>query len=90
MTPQEIWNNAWKCLNNDKEGFAIKKMIAAGFCFIVAVLVFEYTDKDNFLSVLAQLLGFIIVVLGIRKLEKQDALKAEVEKTGKGKNDGEG
>lgn len=81
MGPKEIWANAWKALRNDKEGFAIKKMIAAKFCLVAAIMVFVYTNDANYLAVLAQVLGFVLLVLGIRKMEKADVLKAELEKS---------
>lgn len=44
---------------------------------VVSILVFVYTDKNNFLMVLAELLGFISLMVGASVWEKKKKKKDE-------------
>ena len=69
------WTKCWEGLSGNNEGYSIKKMIAALFSTTVVILLFIYTNKENFLTVLPILLGFISTMIVVRTIEKNNILK---------------
>lgn len=72
MHLKEIWKHTWGALRDDKhpERFSIKKCTTALFAVNIVIMTWVYVDKNNFLAVLGELLGFILFILGVRAWEK--------------------
>jgi len=77
MTIKDIWNNAWLALKPEQGGFSIKKMATALFCAVAVELVFVYTNSENYLAVLGEIIFFILALLGLRSYEKNSILKSK-------------
>jgi len=72
-----VWTKCWEGLTGGPDGYSIKKMIAALYATVGAVLLFIYTNTNNFLAVLPIILGFITSLIVIRAVEKNNVLKSE-------------
>lgn len=57
--------NYIKKLINRRSNESSKRFIALSTMFLVAYATFRFTTKDNIVSVLAELLSFILVLMGV-------------------------
>ncbi len=64
-------------LNNKPEGHSLKKWLAVGFFWLVAVCVFRYTDKDNVEGVLIILTSMITALIITNTVEVSRGPKKE-------------
>lgn len=54
-----FFKNFFDAMNNKKEGHSLRKWLAVGFFWLIAVIVYRYTDQNNAVEMVLVLSGMI-------------------------------
>ncbi len=68
---QDFIKNFFNGLNNSKLGHSLKKWLAVGTFWLMAVVVFKYTTSENLFEIVGTLSALIVTLMGINVVDKK-------------------